>query len=110
MDATEALDQYRVIEETTRRMLAAARAGDWDTLVNLETDRKAMIERVTAQEVDFGPRAAEKDGCIRAILKADQEITRLTRAWMDEMQDMLATLRAQRKLAEAYHHGSGAGG
>lgn len=110
MDAARALDQYRVIEETTRRMLAAARDGDWEALVNLETARKAMIERVTAQAVDFGPHAAEKDVFIRAILEADQEITRLTRAWMDEMQDMLATLRAQRKLAEAYHHGSGGGG
>jgi hypothetical protein len=55
--------------------------------------------------VSFGPLAAEKDALIQAVLEADREITALTRAWMDEMNEVLASVHAQRRLERAYHGG-----
>lgn len=107
MDAAGALARYRAVLETTRQMLDAARAGDWEALVNLEVGRKAAIEAITAQSqgLDYGKLAAQKEACIRSILAADEEITRLTRAWMDEITDILASLQTQRRLAQAYGGG-----
>ncbi|MEO1765701.1 flagellar protein FliT [Thiobacter aerophilum] len=107
MDARQALAQYRAILETTRRMLAAAQAGHWDVLIELERARRAAVDALTSTDLDFGACAAEKDACIHAIVEADQEITRLSQTWMAEMQDILATLRAQRQLAVAYQSAPG---
>jgi flagellar protein FliT len=105
MDAAEALSRYREIRKTTQRMLEAARAGEWDRLVELEAARRDLIGAVTAESVSFGPLAAEKDALIQAVLEADREITALTRAWMDEMNEVLASVHAQRRLERAYHGG-----
>lgn len=105
MDAAEMLAAYRQIREITAQMLAAAQAGDWEALVNLEIGRKAWVERVSASSVSPGALAAEKDACIRFVLETDQQIMTLTRAWMGEMEEMLAAVRAQRKLERAYHGG-----
>lgn len=105
MDTPTALACYRQIRELTGRMLEAARAGDWDTLVELEAGRRAAVEAVTNEPVVFGALASERDAIIRAILQADQEIADLVRAWRTELNGMLASLAAQRKLERVYRPG-----
>jgi len=107
MDAREALSRYRQIGEVTQRMLAAAQAGDWEALVNLEVGRKAALAAVTGQPIDYHAAGlgAEKDACIHFILDADKQIRALTEAWMDEMRETLASIRSQRKLESAYSTG-----
>jgi flagellar protein FliT len=104
MDARSALTHYRQAHETTRGMLAAAKGGDWEGLVNLEIARRAALDDLTAQAIDFnaGLLRQEKDACIREILEMDAQIRTLTEAWMGEMRQMLVTVQSQRKIEQAY--------
>lgn len=104
MTAQDALGQYRAIQRVTQDMLAAARAGDWEALLNMEAGRKTALASLMAQPVDY--RAAglggDKDACIQSILAMDREISSLTEAWMGEMREMLAAVQSQRRLEKAY--------
>lgn len=108
MTPHEAFAGYRQMHETTRRMLAAARDGEWEGLINLEIERRGIAERL-AEPVDFRgtPLLESKDACIREILEMDGEIRSLTATWMSEMREMLGSLRTQRKVHHAYGRGSG---
>lgn len=107
MNAHEALGQYRQIREMTQAMLAAAQAGDWEALVNMEAGRKAAIAAVTERAIDFQAAGlgAEKDACIHSILDADTRIRALTEAWMSEMRETMAAVQSQRKLEKTYSTG-----
>ncbi len=103
MDARSALAQYRQAREATLGMLAAAKEGDWEGLVNLEIARREVLDPLTAQAIDFGAgQRQEKDACIREILEMDAQIRTLTEAWMGEMRQMLSTVQSQRKIEQAY--------
>jgi hypothetical protein len=107
MNARDALGHYRQIREVTQHMLAAAQAGDWEALVNLEVGRKAAIAAVTEQAIDFQSAGlgAEKDACINFILDTDDRIRALTEAWMGEMRETLAAVQSQRRLERTYNTG-----
>jgi flagellar protein FliT len=104
MTAQDALAQYGEIQRVTQDMLAAAQAGDWEALVNLEAGRKAALASLMAEEIDYRAAGlgAEKDACIQSILDMDRRIATLTEAWMGEMREMLAAVQSQRKLEKAY--------
>jgi uncharacterized membrane protein len=106
MDSRAAIGRYQEARETTRNMLQAAQAGDWEALVNLEIARRAALDPLGAHNIDFSPALAqEKDACINEILELDRQIRALTQAWMAEMRQTLASLQSQRKLAQAYAAG-----
>jgi ABC-type branched-subunit amino acid transport system ATPase component len=105
MDAAGALARYRAVLETTRQMLAAARAQDWDALIALEAARKPEIGLLTTLGIDYGASSAEKDACIREILALDEEIAGLTRSWLAEITEILGAIHTRRRLARAYQGG-----
>ena len=72
---------YGSISMITGKMLSAARTGDWDRLVALEHDCRALIE--TLKRSDAGARAGRhfaqrKIAFIHKILADDAEIRKLT--------------------------------
>lgn len=95
--------EYAAALELSQQMLAAARNGNWDELVQLETQRAGMIDRVRNLQGDASPvRHPELETLIRQILSCDEEIQQLVKPWMAEASEILDSLQAARKLQQAY--------
>lgn len=107
MDSRDAMARYERIRELTRQMLAAAQQSDWDSLIAVEAERKAVVETVTLPDIDFAASGlmSVKDACINEILEMDAQIRGLTETWMGEMREMLSTVQSQRKLERTYNSG-----
>jgi hypothetical protein len=98
------LRAYRCLLENARAMLKAAREQRWDDLTSLDDERQTCLQRVVEQDlISTGPGSVDdKAGLIQAILECDEQTRVLTRAWQDEMLQVLDSLGNERKLADAY--------
>ena len=74
------MDYYHEIENTSSRMLEAARSGDWDQVSELEAVCEGLISLIQR----FGPehpmdaaQRAEKSRVMQQILRMDAEIRNL---------------------------------
>ena len=100
------LDLYGSISVKTGEMLAAAKASDWERLIALERDCRALLEALKA--TDVGPAAGalfvqRKVAHIRKALADDAEIRKLTEPWMAQLETYLGNARQQRRLRRAYN-------
>jgi flagellar protein FliT len=109
MDQAQILAAYSAAWNATQRMLQAARAEQWDALIELEQGRDGLLAQLmqaqapTQTKASVDPQqAAETARLIRNILAADQQIQGLTRAWMDEINGVLGSVQAEKKLLKAY--------
>ncbi|MDA8381594.1 MAG: flagellar protein FliT [Betaproteobacteria bacterium] len=102
------LSRYALVLALTHRMLEAARAGQWSTLVDLESGRRREMAEVsdrpppTPETAVFQRRKAD---ILREILAADQEVAALARARMDELSKALGIIGTRRRLQRAYTTG-----
>ena len=82
---------YRQMSVLSARMVRAARASDWDSLIELETDvaalRAALKETVelNVSTIESG----EKRQLIQSILQDDAEVRRHTEPWMEKVRTFL---------------------
>ncbi len=92
----------------THRMLEAARAGQWNTLVDLEIERRRELANVSGG-VSPEPEAVafqrSKAKILRQILAADREVATLARGRMDELSNVLGIIGTRRRLQRAYTTG-----
>ncbi|OFZ71014.1 MAG: hypothetical protein A2Z01_00455 [Betaproteobacteria bacterium RBG_16_58_11] len=105
MQAADVIHRYEFILAASGEMVMAAQENRWEDLINLEIARRERILEVTAEPVSpFADAAlqARKESLIRGILAADERVKALTAAWMSEMQGILTSVQAERKLARAY--------
>jgi len=105
MDQVQILAAYSAAWNATQRMLEAARTEQWDALIALEQGRDGLLAQLMqapAQPSGDQQQAAETTRLIRSILAADQQIQGLTRAWMDEINGVLSSVQAEKKLLKAY--------
>ena len=75
-----ALRLYAALEGASQEMLAAARAGDWDTVCRLEGACAVVIARLREMVCDTPlsrEEQAERTRILRAILANDAEIRRI---------------------------------
>lgn len=108
MQAADVIHRYEFILAASGEMVAAAQENRWEDLINLEITRRERILEVTAEPAaPFADAAlqARKESLIRGILAADERVKALTAAWMSEMQGILTSVQAERKLARAYESG-----
>ncbi|MBT9614033.1 MAG: flagellar protein FliT [Burkholderiales bacterium] len=108
MQAAEVIQRYEHILAASGEMIAAAEENRWEDLVNLEITRRDLIVVVTAEPATPYADAAlqaRKESLIRGILAADERVKALTAAWMTEMEGILTSVQAERKLARAYETG-----
>ncbi len=102
------LATYEAIARQTTQMLAAARAGEWDSLVGLERDCSGLFARLFTGDGDQ-PRSAEfqqrKAQLIRDVLDDDAEIRLLVEPWLAQLSALLSHSGHQRRLAQAYRTG-----
>ena len=96
----------RILFES-QAMLAAASDGRWDDLIEQEAARRDSIVEATHTLAPLSDQGLieRKQALIRQILVADEQIKTLTQAWMGELQGVLTSVQAERKLARAYETG-----
>ena len=109
MDGDHILTIYSGIADLTRQMLAAARAGEWDTLIALEKACSAHFARLLAGE-DNRPRNAEyqrrKAELIRSVLDDDAQIRLLVEPWQAQLSALIGHNGQQRRLRQTYATGA----
>lgn len=99
------LDIYGTISAKTGEMLDAAKSNDWDRLVALEQDCRALIETLkqTDAGADTGARFVQhKVAFIRKVLADDAEIRKFTEPWMTQLEVYLGNARREHRLQRAY--------
>ena len=87
------IEYYKAIEESSLKMLEAARAKDWDGVVRYESACAVLIEqlRYEAQAQDLPPeQRREKARIMQRILVNDAEIRTLAEPWLEDLDHILA--------------------
>jgi flagellar protein FliT len=90
---TELLNYYEAIERASCDMLAAAKTGDWDAVMRLESACVLLISQLkhAARSNPLGEEAARaKANIMQRILVNDAEIRHLAEPWLLDLDDMLA--------------------
>jgi flagellar protein FliT len=103
------IEIYEQMSALSTRMVEAARANDWEQLIDLEQAvaklRDTLISEAGADLAD--PRETEKKrDLIQRILRDDAEVRRHTEPWMEQVRQFLTGSARKRRVDQAY--GSGA--
>jgi flagellar protein FliT len=107
-DGHRILAVYEDIAQLTRRMLEAARGGQWDALIELERDcgrRFAHLLSGEPQQPDDADYRNRKAALIRGILDDDAEIRLLVEPWLAQLSMLIGSSRQQSRLHDAYRPG-----
>lgn len=83
------IDYYKAIEDSSRKMLDAAKAEDWDQVVRFEGACAVLIEqlRVKARSEELQPeQRKEKTRIMQRILMNDAQIRYLAEPWLDHFE------------------------
>lgn len=87
------LDYYRSIEESSLKMLNAAKSQDWDQVVWCEGVCAVLIEqlRVRSRSEELLPEfRSEKSKIMQRILFNDAQIRYLAEPWLDHLDERTA--------------------
>lgn len=105
MTADELEHAYTRALALTQRMVDAARAAEWETLVALERERDAVVDLLRREDTE-SPRdaawRARKRDLLATMLALDEEVRTLTEDWMHELRDILANVATARKVNKTY--------
>lgn len=97
MQHNNLIDFYRAIEDSSVKMLEAAKLKDWDGVVRYEGACAVLIEqlRFEAREKELLPEhRKEKVRIMQRILRNDAQIRCLAEPWLDQF-DALMSGRSQ---------------
>ncbi len=87
------IDYYKAIEDSSRKMLDAAKAKDWEEVVRYEGACAVLIEQLhfRAQSEELPPEhRTEKVRIMQRILRNDAQIRCLAEPWVAQFDDMMA--------------------
>jgi flagellar protein FliT len=100
------LEIYEEMSALSSRMVEAARASDWDNLIELEKSVSSLRNMLMAEEDPNGSLTPEeslrKATIIQHILDDDAEIRRHTEPWMEQLRAYLSSGSKRRQIARAY--------
>jgi flagellar protein FliT len=105
MNEQEIIYLYENVASITDQMLAAARVGDWDNLIALESrcaDQVSILKNSEPPAPLTGESRARKVAIIKEILAHDREIRDLAEPWMAKLSSLINSSGAERKLNRAY--------
>jgi flagellar protein FliT len=103
------IEIYEQMCALSTRMVEAARASDWERLIDLEHAVADLRETLLkeAENGSINPREAEKKHeLIQRILRDDAEVRRHTEPWMEQVRRFLTGNVRQRQVDRAYGAGS----
>lgn len=98
----ERRQQWDSIVAMTQRMLQHAHDAEWPLLVQMESERRAELERFFTAPVSPQDAASMADG-IRALMALDREIMALSVAARDNIARQAGLIAKGRRAGEAYH-------
>ena len=98
---------YQEMSALSARMVEAARAHDWDTLITLERSIAALRNSLLPDDDDdSGNQSASelklKSQLIQRILADDAEVRRHTEPWMEQVRKFLGSDARRRDAEHAY--------
>lgn len=105
LNSQEVISLYETVAVITDQMLTAARNGDWDQLVALESRCAGHVEMLRTGEPPApltGANRERKVKIIKKILADDREIRNLTQPWMAHLSKLINSAGTERKLSQAY--------
>jgi flagellar protein FliT len=112
MDYQHVLDTYAAVSVKSGEMLEAAKASDWNRLVELEQECRALVDALRRDDCTSrdAPRPdpgyiRRKYDLIRKVLADDAQIRRYTEPWMEQLQVFLGSARQEQRLQRAYDNG-----
>lgn len=83
------IDYYKAIEDSSAKMLNAAKSKDWEQVVRFEGACAVLIEqlRAKAQSDELPPeQRSEKIRIMQRILQNDAQIRCLAEPWLDQFE------------------------
>lgn len=97
------IELYEDMALLSSRMVAAARARDWDSLIELERGVGSLRRALQADPEDGGVEAdlVRKRNLIQRILDDDAEVRRHTEPWMERIRHFLGDGTRLRELRQA---------
>ena len=103
------IEIYEQMSALSTRMVEAARANDWDLLIDLERSVASMRDTFL-KDADTGStspnEASRKRELIQRILRDDAEVRRHTEPWMEHVRHFLSGGNRKRQVDRAYGAGS----
>jgi len=87
------LNYYEAIEQASQDMLEAARTGNWDEVVKLESACALLISQLkhAASQKPLGTEEAQlKSRIMQRILVNDAEIRHLAEPWLQDLESRLS--------------------
>jgi len=86
------IEHYEAIADASRRMLKAARAGQWDEVTLEEDNCRALIAALKrARAAGNTPaRREQRLALLRSMLADDAEIRELSEPWLQQLETLLA--------------------
>lgn len=99
------IEIYQEMSTLSSRMVEAARANDWDSLIRLEKSVVALRLSLAADDDNSRLTAAEieaKRTLIQRILDDDAEIRRHTEPWMEQVRQFLGGSARRKQVESAY--------
>lgn len=85
------LDYYKAIEDSSRKMLDAAKEEDWEQVVRFEGACAVLIEQLRARagnEQLLPAQRTEKTRIMQRILQNDAQIRYLAEPWLDHCEQV----------------------
>lgn len=105
LEKQEVITLYETVAGITDQMLTAARSGNWDQMIELETrcaSHVATLRQGEPREPLTGALREKKVRIIQKILADDREIRNLTEPWMAHLSQLINSTGTERKLSKAY--------
>ncbi len=105
MDSIQIISIYEEILATTNKMLDAAQKNEWDTLIDLEKQCRALTHKLVENETEFTlsqELQQKKIKIIHQVLHDDAQIRSITEPWMAKLQEIINTDNCKRNLQQAY--------
>lgn len=104
------IELYEEMSLLSARMVEAARASEWDELIELERGVTGLRNTLMATPEDRNAPATDlerKRSLIRRILEDDAEVRRHTEPWMEHVRKYLGNSTRRRDVEKAYAAGAG---
>ena len=104
------IELYEEMSLLSSRMVEAARAGDWDNLIELEHGVASLRNTLMVTPEDSNAPATDvtrRRSLIQCILEDDAEVRRHTEPWMEHVRKYLGDSTRRRDVQKAYAAGAG---
>ena len=105
MNSQEIISVYEAVAVITDQMLAAARDGDWNQLLALESRCAHQVAILKTEEPPTplaGAMRERKARIIQKILEDDRQIRNITEPWMAQLAALINSTGTERKLSQTY--------